>query len=62
MRSDKNADIAKIVEGVMRKAESGRSPEDIAQSLNADVKLVRQICQIYYTHKGIDVQGILDRL
>lgn len=52
----------KLIEKIMLKAERGNSPDAIADSLKLPVGAVRVILQIYYTHPGIDVQGIIDRL
>ncbi len=52
----------KIIEKIMRLAEKGKSPDVIADSVKLPENAVRVILQIYYTHPGIDVQGILDRL
>jgi hypothetical protein len=40
----------------------GYTVEDIAKKNRIDVDLVNQILQIYTTHQGIDIKGIMDRL
>lgn len=55
-------DIAKVVAEVMADAEKQKSAEEIAKHRRIDVSLAKQILQIYYTHPGIDVDGILNRM
>ena len=40
----------------------GKSVENIVKTRKLDRALTEQICQIYFTHQGIDVQGVLDRI
>lgn len=42
--------------------DAGRPVDEIAEKNRVKEELVRQILQIYTTHQGIDVQGILDRM
>lgn len=55
-------DMHKLVKRVMRDMDAGRSVPDIAARNQADQALVEQICRMYATHPGVDVDGILDRL
>lgn len=55
-------DIAKVVAEVMADAEKQKSAEEIAKRRKIEVSLAKQILQIYYTHPGIDVDGILNRM
>jgi hypothetical protein len=42
--------------------DAGKTVEEISKKSRVDVQLVNQILQIYTTHPGIDVQGVLDRM
>jgi predicted phosphodiesterase len=55
-------DMAKLVREVTRQMQAGKTVEEISQKNRVDVQIVNQILQIYTTHQGIDVQGILDRM
>lgn len=55
-------DMHKLVRQVMRDMDAGKRVADIALRNQADRELVEQICRMYATHPGVDVDGILDRL
>lgn len=55
-------DMHKLVKLVIRDMDAGRPVPDIAARTGADRALVEQICRMYATHPGVDVDGILDRL
>ena len=55
-------DMHKLVKLVMKNMDAGRPVPDIAARTGADPALVEQICRMYATHPGVDVDGILDRL
>jgi putative phosphoesterase len=55
-------DMAKLVRDVTRQMDAGKTVEEISKKNRVDVQIVNQILQIYTTHQGIDVQGILDRM
>ena len=55
-------DAWQAAETVLKDLARGRAPEQIARAHGLAGELVAQICQIYYTHPGIDVQGVADRL
>lgn len=55
-------DMAKLMKRVMKQMDDGKTVDEIAEKNQVEEKLVRQILQIYTTHPGIDVQGILDRM
>jgi putative phosphoesterase len=55
-------DMAKLIRNIMRQMDAGKTVEEISKKNQVDVQLVNQILQIYTTHQGIDVQGILDRM
>jgi hypothetical protein len=54
--------MAKLVRDVMRQMDAGKTVEEISKKNRVEIQLVNQILQIYTTHQGIDVQGILDRM
>ena len=55
-------DMAKIIKRIMKQMDAGRSVDEIARKNQIDEELVKQILQIYTTHQGIDVEGILNRM
>lgn len=55
-------DMYRLVKLVMSKVDAGKSVADIASKNRLDKELVEQICRMYATHPGVDVDGILDRL
>jgi hypothetical protein len=55
-------DMTKLVRNIMRQMDAGKTVDEIAQKNRVDTQIVNQILQIYTTHPGIDVQGILDRM
>jgi hypothetical protein len=54
--------MAKLVRDVTRQMDAGKTVEEISKKNRVDVQVVNQILQIYTTHQGIGVQGILDRM
>lgn len=58
--SDK--DMYRLVRTIMREVDAGRSIEDIAARNHVDREFAEQICRMYVTHPGVDVDGILDRM
>lgn len=55
-------DMHKLVKRVMKEMDAGKPVGDIASGSRADVHLVEQICRMYATHPGVDVDGILNRI
>lgn len=55
-------DAWNAAETVIKDLKRGRSPEQISQTRGFSGELVAQICQIWYTHPGVDVQGVVDRM
>lgn len=55
-------DRRKLVQAVMRDVDKGRSVEKIAQIHHIDRELAEQICRMYLTHPGVDIDGILNRM
>lgn len=55
-------DRAKLIKRIMKQMDEGKPVDEIAANNRIEEKLVRQILQIYTTHRGIDAQGILNRM
>lgn len=59
---EKEQDRRKLVLAVMKEVDKGKSVKKIAESLNISAELAEQICRMYLTHPGVDVDGILNRI
>jgi putative phosphoesterase len=55
-------DMQQLVSNIIKQMNAGRTVEEIAKKNRVNEDIVNQVLQIYTTHPGIDVQGILDRL
>ncbi len=55
-------ELQKIIVLAVGDLKKGKSAESIARTRKISVELAEQICQIYFTHPGIDVQGVLNRI
>ena len=55
-------DMYQTVTLVVRDLKKGRSTSAIADSRHLSPDLVAQIAQLYYTHPGVDTEGILNRM
>lgn len=55
-------DRAKTVRAVIREFDKGSPMENIARKCGISKELTEQICRMYATHPGIDVDGILNRI
>jgi hypothetical protein len=55
-------DMAALIGRITSQMDSGKTVDEIARKNRVEDKLVRQILQIYTTHPGIDVDGILNRM
>ena len=58
----KKKSLDKLIFSIMKDMDSGRSVSDIADRNGVDTAYVNDVLQIYTTHPGIDVQGIIERL
>ena len=54
--------IDSIISKTMKLADKGASHEEIAAKLKISEDLAEQICRMYFTHPGVDVAGILQRI
>ncbi len=57
-----SGELRGIVETVVRELARGRSVDRIVKAHGISRALTEQICQIYFTHPGIDAQGVMDRI
>ena len=57
-----NRPLDKVIKGVIKDMNANRPVEQIAKRNDIEKQLVEDILQIYTTHPGIDMDGILDRL
>lgn len=55
-------DPVKVIRAILRDMGANRTVEEIAKRNHLEKDLVNQILQIYTTHPGIDLDGILNRL
>lgn len=55
-------ELDKVIKNVIKDMNANRPVGQIAKRNDVDVQLVEDILQIYTTHPGIDLDGILDRL
>ena len=56
-----NRPLDKVIKGVIKDMNANRPVEQIAKRNGIEKQLVEDILQIYTTHPGIDMDGILDR-
>ncbi len=56
------ADQAEIIRAVIKEFNKGRPVGDIAARCGVSAELAEQICRMYSTHPGIDVDGIINRI
>lgn len=55
-------DKSKLVQTVMRETDKGIPVKDIARRCGIREELAEQICRLYLTHPGVDVEGILNKM
>lgn len=55
-------DMYRLVREIMKEVDAGRKITDIAARNHIDEKFAEQVCRMYVTHPGVDVDGILDRI
>ena len=55
-------DMAKVVKAVIKDMDKGFPVEEIAGRQKISQELAGQICRMYATHPGINVDGILNRI
>lgn len=55
-------DMDKLIKAIIKDMNMGRDVITIARKNQVEVEFVNQILQIYTTHPGIDIDGILNRM
>lgn len=55
-------DMYRVIREIMKGIDAGRKIADIAARNHIDERFAEQVCRMYVTHPGVDVDGILDRL
>ncbi len=55
-------DLQARMPSVIRDLKKGKTLEDITKTYGIGRGTAEQICQIYFTHPGIDARGVLDRM
>ena len=55
-------EMDKLIRAILRDMEANRPVEQIAKRNRVEKELVEEILQIYTTHRGIDIDGILNRM
>ena len=61
-QEQKPKDITTVIRGIIKDMRANRKVGDIAKRNHVTEEFVRQVLQIYTTHPGIDMDGILNRL
>lgn len=54
--------VEQMVTVILRDMKAGRKVEAIAGRLDVESDFVEQVCRIYVTHPGVDVQGIVSKM
>ena len=55
-------DMYRMVRQIMKEVDAGRRIAEIAARNHIDERFAEQVCGMYLTHPGVDVDGILDRM
>lgn len=55
-------ELDKLIKGIIKDMDAAWTVDDIAERNGVDIAYVDDVLQIYTTHRGIDVPGIIDRL
>ena len=55
-------EMDRLIRKILKEMNAGKGVAEIAGKVRADRELVEQICRIYTTHPGVDVDGILNRM
>ncbi len=60
--TDVGRDLSEVVKLVVKEFKKGSPVDKIAKKCGISMELAEQICRMYSTHPGIDVDGILNRI
>lgn len=55
-------DMYRLVREIMKEVDAGKNIAEIARRNHIDEGFTDQVCRMYLTHPGVDVDGILDRI
>ena len=55
-------DMHRLVREIMKEVDAGKNIADISRRNHIDEGFTEQVCRMYLTHPGVDVDGILDRI
>ena len=55
-------DMYRLIRQIMKDVDAGRRIPEIAVRHHIDEGFTEQVCRMYLTHPGVDVDGILDRM
>ena len=55
-------ELDKVIRAIIKDMNANRTVDQIAKRNNVEKQFVEDVLQIYTTHPGIDMDGILDRL
>lgn len=59
---DQQPDIAALIPAVMKELDAGKTVKQIAKKHKIQEELAEQIARMYFTHPGIDAEGIRRRM
>lgn len=59
---DMPSDLRRVIACVMKETDKGRTVKEIARRAGIREELVEQICRLYLTHPGVDVEGIIGKM
>lgn len=62
IRAFPRKDMDRLVGRIIKEMKAGKGVAEIVGKVQGERELVEQICRIYATHPGVDVEGILNRL
>ena len=55
-------ELDKVIKAIIKDMNSNKPVDEIAKRNKVEKEFVEDVLQIYTTHPGIDMDGILDRL
>ena len=55
-------ELDKVIRAIIKDMNANRTVDQIAKRNNVEKQFVEDVLQIYTTHPGIDMDGILNRL
>lgn len=56
------SNIRQVIEAVIRDISKGKSVSEIAERNAVREELAEQICRLYFTHPGVDAEGIMTKM